>query len=195
MGGAMQNPQVTPVVAVETLVQFWATQNNCQTINSVFNFPDIFPSDNSTAELYTYTNCDCNADVKFYKLVNGGHTWPGVFVASQAAVLGNTNRDINASMELWNFFSSHSLCHATLQHDLAIEQTLVTVYPNPATSFLQLQLQPNEPFTVEITNIMAQRVLKLANQNSIDITGLTNGVYFLTVQFGQQLSTTKFIKL
>lgn len=194
-GGAMQNPQVTPVVAVETLVQFWATQNNCQTINSVFNFPDIFPSDNSTAELYTYTNCDCNADVKFYKLVNGGHTWPGVFVASQAAVLGNTNRDINASMELWNFFSSHTLCNATLQHDLAIEKTLVTVYPNPATTILQLQLQTNEPFTVEITNTMAQRVLKVENQSSIDITGMPNGIYFFTLQLGQQVSTTKFIKL
>jgi polyhydroxybutyrate depolymerase len=107
-GGPMQNPQVIPVVPVDTTVQFWVTHNNCQTASPVFNFPDTFTTDNSTAELYTFTNCDCNADVKFYKLINGGHTWPGVYVATQASVLGNTNRDINASVELWNFFIEYT---------------------------------------------------------------------------------------
>lgn len=137
-GGPMQNPQVTPIVAVETAVQYWVNHNGCQTVNPVVALPDIFPTDNSTAELYQYSNCDCNADVVFYKLINGGHTWPGVYVASQEAVLGNTNRDINGSDELWTFFNAHSRCDLTVGLDELSSPTSLTLYPNPTSGDISL---------------------------------------------------------
>ena len=193
-GGPMQNPQVTPVVPVDTTVQFWVAHNNCQTANPVFNFPDTFTTDNSTAELYNFTNCDCNVDVKFYKLINGGHTWPGVYVASQASVLGNTNRDINASVELWNFFNTHTLCNTTLGIDEHTNQLQMKIYPNPTSTFLYLQVLNADNYTLDIRNYLGQLILKASNQNQIDISQLTNGIYFITIQQGQRTTTTKFIK-
>lgn len=193
-GGPMQNPQVIPVVSVESAVQFWIAHNNCQTANPVFNFPDTFTTDNSTAEFYYFTNCDCNADVKFYKLINGGHTWPGVYVASQASVLGNTNRDINASVELWNFFNAHTLCNTTFGVDEQINQLLLNIYPNPATTILYLQSSYADNYSLDIRNFLGQVILKSSNQNQIDISQLTNGIYFIIIRQGQQTKTAKFIK-
>lgn len=193
-GGAMQNPQVIPVVPVDTTVQFWVRHNHCQTANPLFNFPDTFISDNSTAELYTYTQCDCNADVRFYKLINGGHTWPGVYVASQASVLGNTNRDINAGIELWNFFNAHTLCKTTVRTEKLNAQPKIKVYPNPAQSILNINLSPAEISHISITNITGQVLIQLKNQNQIDISGLSKGIYLITITQGPFKQTQKFVK-
>ena len=47
-GGPMRNPVVTPIVAVDTAVQFWVNNNNCQTAEPVVHIPDDVPEDNST---------------------------------------------------------------------------------------------------------------------------------------------------
>jgi polyhydroxybutyrate depolymerase len=193
-GGPMQNPQVIPVVPVDTTVQFWVTHNNCQTASPVFNFPDTFTTDNSTAELYTFTNCDCNADVKFYKLINGGHTWPGVYVASQASVLGNTNRDINASVELWNFFNAHTLCNTTVGIDEQSIKPTIKIYPNPAKTDLYLSISQTDKNEISISNLLGQVLIQTKNQNRIDISNLTNGIYIITIKQGQLIQTKKFIK-
>jgi len=193
-GGPMKNPQVIPVVPVDTTIQFWISHNKCQTATPVYNFPDTFTTDNSTAELYTFTNCDCNADIKFYKLINGGHTWPGAYVASQATALGNTNRDINASDELWNFFNAHTLCNTTVginEQSIQIESKL---YPNPARTELSLSTLPNEKSEITICNLLGQALIKTQNKNLIDISNLSNGIYIITITNGQNRYTQKFIK-
>jgi polyhydroxybutyrate depolymerase len=193
-GGPMQNPQVTPVVPVDTAVNFWVTHNNCQTANPVFNFPDTFTTDNSTAELYSFTNCDCNADIKFYKLINGGHTWPGVYVASQASVLGNTNRDINASVELWNFFNAHSLCNTTVGIDEQTIEPTIKIYPNPTRTELNLNISISDKNEISISNLLGQVLIQAKNQNRIDISNLTSGIYIITITKGQLKQTQRFIK-
>ncbi|NUN99193.1 MAG: T9SS type A sorting domain-containing protein [Saprospiraceae bacterium] len=193
-GGPLQNPQVIPVVPVDSTVQFWVAHNNCQTASPVFNFSDIFTTDNSTAELYNFTNCDCNANVSFYKLINGGHTWPGVYVASQASILGNTNRDINAGIELWNFFSSHTLCNVTVGINEQVLQPNIKIYPNPARTLLQLDLFENIPVNIIIRNNSGQIILTTKNQAQIDISNLISGVYFITIQQGGKNITQKFVK-
>jgi polyhydroxybutyrate depolymerase len=193
-GGPMQNPQVIPVVPVDTTVQFWVRHNNCQTASPVFNFPDIFTTDNSTAQLFNFTNCACNVNVKFYKLNNGGHTWPGVYVASQATVLGNTNRDINASVELWNFFKSHTLCNTTVSISEQKIMPPIKIYPNPAWSELYLNISETDKTAILVTNLLGKVLIKAQNQNRIDISNLKNGIYVITISQGQNKQTQKFVK-
>lgn len=193
-GGPMQNPQVIPVVPVDTAVQHWVRRNDCQTANPVFNFPDSFVADNSTAERYLFSNCDCDADVVFYKLINGGHTWPGVFVASQAAVLGNTNRDINASQELWNFFSTHTLCDTPVGQKPESETAVISLYPNPASTELYIQLPSGEQTEIAITNVWGQTVLRTNNQSPIHVAHLANGLYVITLTQRGRPHSLKWMK-
>lgn len=53
-----------------------------------------------------YTGCD--ADVAFYTIDGGGHTWPGG-VPMPAIVVGHTTQDIDATRLMWTFFQQNPL--------------------------------------------------------------------------------------
>jgi polyhydroxybutyrate depolymerase len=49
-----------------------------------------------------------NGDVIFYSIAGGGHSWPGGG-ALPKIIVGNINRDIDATEIMWDFFRQHSL--------------------------------------------------------------------------------------
>jgi polyhydroxybutyrate depolymerase len=55
-----------------------------------------------------YTQCADDATVVLYTIRGGGHTWPGGGPLPEAWV-GPTNREIDASSLMWDFFSAHPL--------------------------------------------------------------------------------------
>jgi polyhydroxybutyrate depolymerase len=193
-GGAMNNPNVTPIVAVDTAVQFWVDNNNCQTMEPVVKIPDNVPEDSSTVELYKYTDCDCDADINFFKIIDGGHTWPGVPVP-QFPQLGNTNEDIHASFLLWSFFNQFSLCNTATGVIEPTQDKSVFLYPNPTNGALHFQSEE------KITNIILldmtgqKRALKKINDRGIDMTSLSSGMYLLKIEFlNGETQTTKVLK-
>lgn len=193
-GGAMNNPAVNPIVAVDTAVQFWANNNNCQTAEPVVNIPNTVQSDSSTVELYKYTNCDCNADFYFYKIINGGHTWPGVPVP-QFPQLGNTNEDIHASYLLWDFFSQFSLCDNVIGVIDPSKDISFSLYPNPTNG--KVHFQSEEKITnVTLFDMVGQkRVLKKVNDGFIDLTNFSSGTYLLRIEFSNgRTQAAKVIK-
>ena len=179
-GGAMNNPVVTPTVPVDTAVQFWVDNNNCQVAEPVVNIPNTVQSDSSIVELYKYTNCDCNADFYFYKILNGGHTWPGVPI-SQFPQLGNTNEDIRASVELWNFFSQFSLCQNVTSAEEQVSNSKVSVYPNPTNGILHIKTN-SQVTNITVYDFMGRSVLR-ESRNEINFKQQPSGVYFLVVEF------------
>lgn len=54
-----------------------------------------------------WTGCHAGAEVRFYMIQGGGHTWPGA--AFHLDALGLTTRQIDASATLWAFFQAHPL--------------------------------------------------------------------------------------
>jgi polyhydroxybutyrate depolymerase len=55
-----------------------------------------------------YTDCAQNSDVVFYIIDGGGHSWPGGGSLPRI-IVGNTNRDIDATEAMWDFFCKHPL--------------------------------------------------------------------------------------
>jgi polyhydroxybutyrate depolymerase len=55
-----------------------------------------------------YTNCAQNADVEFYTVHGGGHSWPGG-EALPKFIVGHTTQDIDATRVMWRFFQEHPL--------------------------------------------------------------------------------------
>ena len=83
-------------IGIEEGIDYWININNCtQTI--IDTLPDIFPSDGSFVVTEKHINGINNNEVWLYKVVNGGHDWPGVW----------GNMDINVGEEVWNFFSQY----------------------------------------------------------------------------------------
>ncbi len=90
--------------SVEETLRYWTNFNNCENSDMVV-VPDIDQTDNCTIEKYSYTNCTDDSKVVYYKIIDGGHTWPGFGPTAYQ----NANLDINASIEIWNFFKDYQL--------------------------------------------------------------------------------------
>jgi polyhydroxybutyrate depolymerase len=64
----------------------------------------------------------CAADVIFYTIQGGGHTWPGGNPIP-AWIAGQTNMDIDATGTLWEFFTKHPLSDEKMSlGNLAVRQ-------------------------------------------------------------------------
>lgn len=90
-----------PFPDVTNWVQTLAARNGCQPI------PARLSSTGAVSGV-RYTGAVHNAEVVFYTVTGGGHTWPGG-KPLPARITGTTTRDIDATRLMWTFFQQHSL--------------------------------------------------------------------------------------
>lgn len=83
----------------EETLEYWRTFNKVDTVPIITNMPDLNSLDGSTAVRYQYVNGDNDSEVEHYKVVDGGHDWPGTF----------GNMDINSDSVIWNFVSQFNI--------------------------------------------------------------------------------------
>ena len=69
---------------------------------------------------------------------------------------------------------------------------LFSVYPNPAEELLHIDNSYVK--SAIIYNITGEKVLEVNDQNRINVSSLSKGVYFIKVSDGINASTKKFIK-
>lgn len=148
-------------VGPEATVQFWRVHNGCSTDYITTTFEDLNTQDGSTVTSFTYNNCQGEAEVCFYKIEGGGHTWSGN--GNFLRVLGNVNRDIIASAEIWNFFNRHEL-----SQDIAVKTVTPAVFNleillNPFLEQVNFKFSLPQPEQVQFTlhNTVGQQVQTL----------------------------------
>ena len=93
----------------------WVANNSCDVTAAVTDLPNLVMDDGPTrVRSHQFQNCEsytsafgatATAEVVHFEIDGGGHTWPG----GNPLPFGATNRDINASEEIWEFFSRHAL--------------------------------------------------------------------------------------
>ena len=101
-----------------------------------------------------------------------------------------------------NAFDNYSKTEYLYNSDNGIEpvnNATFKIYPNPVSNMLNIELGQNESRCVlTITDLAGKTIqtkyLVNSNLNSIDITGLAPGMYFASVNNGNGVSTSKFIK-
>lgn len=106
---------------VPETIDFWLEKNNCALPADTVSLPDLDPTDGCTVEKISYNNCSENSSFIFYKIQGGGHHWPDAAFNWGA---GNLNRDINANVEIWNFFQNYQNPLVNLAYGKSLE-----VYP------------------------------------------------------------------
>lgn len=189
--GGFMNPNVAPIVPVDTAVQFWVRHNNCQTAAPTLSLPDLVQDDNSTVEQLDFTDCDCGAEVRFFRVLGGGHTWPGVENPAIEPLLGETNEDIQASEELWRFFEGFTNgCTPTAAPGLAAATDLtLRAFPNPFAETLVLDFGRALPAAASVRlycldgrAVLQRRIQAGVTQHRLPLPAdLPAGVYLLRV--------------
>ena len=179
---------------VDSVLKYWVTKNNCNPTAAFSNVPNTSTSDNCTAEHYVYSGGNLGSTVEFFKIIGGGHSWPGAPYNIPGI---NTNQDFTASKEIWRFFNQYNLASLTNIADVEKQNLAISIYPNPAHTILNIRLDNEASLeSITITDVLGKVVLfETTASNSINIESLHAGIYFLTVKNKtNQVANVKFIK-
>jgi polyhydroxybutyrate depolymerase len=94
------------IISTDEFVNMWRDFNHCSSDMKVTNLPDLDLTDGCTIEKTSYSNCKDESKVELYKIIGGGHTWPGGKKYLTEGLVGKVCYDINGYKEMWNFFKS-----------------------------------------------------------------------------------------
>lgn len=164
--------------AIEDVVAFWVTRNACNTTPIETQVPNINTTDGATATHYLYTGGTDGHTVEFFKVINGGHTWPGAPLPIPSA--GNTCMDFNASKEIWRFFSQYQRSEEASIKSLTAQK--ISIYPNPATD--QLFFVSDKSITsISLFDTQGRLVKQVSDLHitTLDISQLENGNYLIEI--------------
>lgn len=180
-------------VGIPALMSAWAGFNGCNPDPVITQVPNTNTNDGCTAERQLYTGGDLGSTVEHYRIIGGGHTWPGA-----AFNVGVTNQDISASREIWRFFQQYRLNQftSTTQTPFIAEWS---AYPNPVTDYLTLQ--SNHQQTLKVVRVydgMGRMIQSIVPRVDSDIRIQTSdwlsGVYMLELKGNGRVQWLKVVK-
>jgi polyhydroxybutyrate depolymerase len=87
------------MAAVQVYLNFWLAHDRCNPTNKV-----IFQKADVTG--IEWPHCANGTIVQHYRIIDGGHTWPG---SSPTLGLGYNTHTIDANVVIWNFVSQFSI--------------------------------------------------------------------------------------
>jgi polyhydroxybutyrate depolymerase len=175
--------------SIPTVLSSWVQRNGCNPTPVITQLPDLDSSDGSTVERQLYAGGRNGSVVEHYRIIGGGHTWPGAPVN-----IGVTNRDISASREIWRFLRPYRLVGLVTTAREALEPQL-TLTPNPASGPVTLRFGASglQPGQVQVTDAVGRVVEARARRTadgSLQLAADTwpAGIYWVRVEVaGQRL--------
>jgi polyhydroxybutyrate depolymerase len=103
-GGCLESGRY---IGVEPSIADWAARNGCGATPAETSLPDL-ALDGTHTLVETYPGCADGADVVLYKVVGGGHRWPGGWLYPSLGIdVGIMSRDFNASRAIADFLLAH----------------------------------------------------------------------------------------
>ena len=162
---------------IPDVISYWVDHNNCETTPTTTTLPDVDVSDGSTIEYSVYEDGDNGITTEHMKVIGGGHTWPGSILNS-----AGTNQDIDASMEIWLFFSRYDINGLLSTDDY--ENRHVSIYPNPTQSKINLSLNYAKEVHYKLFSPLGKQLMTgtiTSGNEEIDLSHLPSNVYFLKV--------------
>jgi len=184
--------------SVDDVVNLWVTNNSCPTTATITVLPDINTTDGSTVEQNIFTPCTDSANVVLLKVVGGGHQWPGT--NSILGGLGNINRDINASEEIWNFFSGYSCPITTsLSENLSIDLSFNIHNLGDGIYTLTCNNPQQKDLSLSIYDVTGKVLLTSENNSSttifnLDLSKYPNGLYLVNINTEFENKSIKLIR-
>lgn len=167
-------------VSIPSVLNYWSNYNNTDSSPITTPVPNTSTTDGCTADKTVYLNGDNCTEVVHYKINGGAHTWPGAPIT-----IGVTNRDINASIEIWKFLSRFDINGLRANCALSIsklDEVSFQVYPNPSNELLFVQGEFLSEQNYELIDALGKQVAKGQlndSNNVIDLSKLDADVYFL----------------
>lgn len=186
---------------IKDLIEFWQTKNSCAAEPIVTPIDNSVKLDFSRVTRYDFTASKEGVMVSLLKIKNGGHTWPGAKI-----ITGVTNKDIDGSTEIWNFFKQFSfdapIKNYTNLHTSSTP-TKLKIVPNPNLGDMEIQLNLSKPTTLSraLYNLNGQQISPVESATfpkgvanwAYSLPNIDAGIYFLKFQLEGQFITKKVV--
>lgn len=130
--------------------------------------------------------------------------WYTALGGENYVTIGNFSPD-SMTLGVGGFYQSYyyidDVCISTdssvcIQQESGIKQKIISntlnIFPNPANSVIQVTVNNNPNIEIKILNLLGNQLLE-TNQKEIDVSTLTNGVYYLSAKSKEGFYTKKFI--
>lgn len=159
-------------IGADSVVNFWVQNNQCNPTPIHNTFPDI-AADSLTVEHFAYSNgFNMNADVEFFKVNNGDHTW-----------LFSPQNDIDYTAEIWKFFNKHINIQTTAITPKNLQNEW-SVAPNPTSDKLLITLASSAKNKLQLSDIQGNIIFyKEVYGDKLEISlkeyGISQGIYVL----------------
>ena len=164
-------------IPIADVISYWVDYNNCETTPTTTTLPNLDVSDGSTVEHSVYEDGDNGITTEHMKVIGGGHTWPGSILNTSG-----TNQDIDASMEIWLFFSRYDINGPLSVNEF--DNIQVNIYPNPTQSKINLSLNFSKEVDYELFSPLGKQLMNgtfTSSNEEIDLSNLPSNIYFLKV--------------
>jgi len=167
--------------SIDDVISFWQAHNQCKLTPLETLLDDIDPSDGSTVTHFVYSEGNQQVNTELFKITGGGHTWPGNQFNTPS-----TNYDIDASLEVWNFFNRYDIngLRTTTSSENVIKKRN-SVYPNPSNGNITITNIESKESTFILFNSIGQSLKKgviKTGQSNIDCSAFANGIYILMIE-------------
>jgi photosystem II stability/assembly factor-like uncharacterized protein len=156
---------------------------------------------NNCPGTYTMTNYSTGSPAPSYSWSSSGGTIANA-TATNAVIsfsaVGNYTLTMTATSGTTTstFTTMIPIAVCVGQEHLALDNTGFLMYPNPAGEMLNVEIATGTNFTYTMTDMLGKQVLRntvQSNKASINVSDLTNGVYFLTVESNGEKTVKKII--
>ncbi len=87
-----------------------------------------------------------------------------------------------------------AMCNTTSIDGTLSNVKAISIFPNPSNTEINIVIPSHDNTQIEILNAIGEVIMKYHDKNKIDISNLTNGLYFISVKQGQQSYMQKLIK-
>jgi polyhydroxybutyrate depolymerase len=156
---------------VEELINFWVTNNNCESSPVITLLPDL-ANDGYLITHSLYAGAEGGADVELYRVDSADHEW----------LAPPPTNDIFYTDEIWKFFLKQKVAVA---ESVDIEKdSIVRVFPNPSNGLIKLY-NYNSVATVYVYDDFGNLVFEtkvFENHKNLNLKHLSAGSYFVKIK-------------
>ena len=164
-------------------INYFSEKNECSTLQTE-TLPDIDPSDGSYVVSEKHLNGINNNEVWYYEIIGGGHDWPGAW----------GNMDINAGEEAWLFFQKY-IDDILSNTSYSFLNKNIHVFPNPTKGLIHVKSNDRyDILEITLVNVLGTTIEIYPSNESIDLSGINTGIYFLSVKTSKGMITKKIMK-
>ena len=169
--------------SIADTIEYFVEKNGCTTLIQE-SLPNTNTSDGSFVVSEKYTEGVNQNEVWYYKVVGGGHDWPGAF----------GNMDINAGEQAWLFFEKYINANLSNTYNRFITNE-IQFFPNPTNSIVNIKsVATNQILRLQLFNTLGQQQKVNYKNNQLDFKMHPAGVYLLKIYTNNGTITKKIIR-